>query len=101
MKLRDQSNLSTENRIMLELADYFSSIYTSWIQRPPPPPPHTHRLGPHLKSIITDLPLRYNNIFNLSDFCTLLQYIYKSQQTRGIHPMLFKCWASVEDGVQH
>ena len=22
-----------------------------------------------------------------------------TQQTRGIHPMLFQCWASVEDGV--
>ena len=21
-----------------------------------------------------------------------------TQQTRGIHPMLFQCWASVEDG---
>ena len=23
---------------------------------------------------------------------------YLFQQTRGIHPMLFQCWASVEDG---
>ena len=25
-------------------------------------------------------------------------YLEYSQQTRGIHPMLFRCWASVEDG---
>ena len=29
---------------------------------------------------------------------TSIELIITTQQTRGIHQMLFQCWASVEDG---
>ena len=33
-------------------------------------------------------------LYSLYTFCIMVS----SQQQRGIHPMLFQCWASVEDG---
>ena len=54
---------------------------------------HENRFSDTNFTKILSLQENYYQIHDEFIFCII------TQQTRGIHPMLFQCWASVEDGV--